>query len=83
MINEETIRQQMDMTNKSVDELKKLSANFEHTMSDMVKKAPKEHQQQLEAVRVMTVKALNLAKQGKNDEAQQIIKDFQNGSKNS
>lgn len=77
------ILEQTELAKRAVAEMKKQTRNFETVMEQTVKKAPKEHQKELDEIRALSIRALNLAKQGKGKEAEQLIKDFQHGSKNS
>lgn len=80
--NFESLQQQAEMSKRAVEEMKRQIRLYEQTMETMVKTAPDDQKTELESVRLMSIRALNLAKQGKSDEAQQLIKDFKNGGKN-
>lgn len=77
------IKEQLALAEKSAREIKNQSRIFENTLQEAVKGAPIEAKSQIDQIRVLSAKAISLAKQGKMEESQQLIKDFQNGRKNS
>lgn len=74
-----TIIKQAELSKQAVMEINQQNRIFEQILNDVVKGAPKEDQAKVDEIRLLSLKAINLAKQGKNDEAQKLIKDFQNG----
>ncbi len=80
MNNFDQLSQHAELSKKAVEEMKKQIRVYEQTMEATVKNAPDDQKKELESVRLMSIRALNLAKQGKSDEANQLIKDFRNGS---
>lgn len=81
MSNFENIRAQTELFKKTVKEYKKQNENFLTVLNETLKNAPEKDQGKVEEVRILTSKVFGLAKQGKVEEAQKIIKDFSNGSK--
>lgn len=73
------IHQQLELSKKAVSEMNNGISIFENLMAEVVKGAPEQDKKTIEDVRIKANKAIQLAKQGKSDEAQQIIKDLQNG----
>lgn len=82
MINIENIKRQCELAKSAVSEIKKQNRIFETLMHEAIKGAPEEHKKDIQRIQVLATKAINLAKQGKSEEAQNLIKDFQNGSTN-
>lgn len=79
MINVETLKQQLENAKKLASQINVQNTIFEQTLQEAVKGAPEEDKQKLEKVRVLSIKAISLAKKGKLEEAQDVIKQFQNG----
>lgn len=75
------ILQQMKMADKAIDQIKIQTRNFEQLMEQSVKSVPDADKQKVEEIRVLSIKAFELAKQGKGDEAQQLIKKFQDNGR--
>ena len=82
MIDLKTIEQQAKATKTAIAEIKKQNRTFETILQEAVKGAPKEDKQVIENVRLLSIKAMNLAKEGKIEEAQNLIKTFKDGFKN-
>lgn len=76
------ILEQAKTGERAIEEMNRQTKNFGDVLSVAVKGAPVEHQKEMEDLRVMALKAINLAKQGKQDEANQLIKKFSDGRKN-
>lgn len=77
------LHNQMKLSKNAVVEINKQNRIFERTIQQAIKGAPEQDKKEIEKIRLLTIKALNLAKQGKIEESQQLIKDFQNGRQNS
>lgn len=54
---------------------------FDETMSEMIKGVPEKDKGEIEKFKALSQRAINLAKEGKSEEAQELIKNFQNGRK--
>lgn len=74
--------QQANISKEAIQQIKNQNRIFETILHEAVKGAPNEDKSKIEEVRMMSKKVIDLAKQGKSEEAQQMIKDFQNGGKN-
>lgn len=55
---------------------------FDGVLNEMVKEVPEKDKDKIEEFKALTQRAINLAKEGKTEEAQELIKNFQNGCKN-
>jgi hypothetical protein len=73
------LQSQMELAKKSISEIKNQNTIFETLLHEAIKGAPEEDKQEIERVRALSVKALNLAKAGKTKEAQDLIKNFRHG----
>lgn len=76
------IIQQANISKEAIQQIKNQNRIFETILHEAVKGAPNEDKSKIEEVRMISKKVIDLAKQGKSEEAQQMIKDFQNGGKN-
>lgn len=72
----EKILQHAKASEKLVQQVKTHTRDFEKMLEATVKGAPEGDKQKIEEIRVLSIKAIELAKQGKGDEAQQLIKNF-------
>lgn len=82
MIDINTIIEQGKLSRKAIAEIKNQNRIFETTLQEAVKGAPNEDKKKIEEVRQLSVKAMNLAKEGKIEEAQNLINTFKDGFKN-
>jgi len=73
------IKAQLELSKKALSEYKKQNTIFEQILQNAIKGAPEEDQGEIEKIRILTIKVTNLAKAGKLEEAQTLIKDYQNG----
>lgn len=73
----EKILQQTKVAEKAVQQMKNQTRDFERMLELTVKGAPEADKQKIEQIRLLSIKAIELAKQGKSDEAQQLIKQFE------
>lgn len=76
------IMEQVKAGERAIDEMNRQTKSFGDVMSAAVQGAPTKDQKEMEKLRVMAMKAINLAKEGKTDEANQLIKNFSDGRKN-
>ena len=69
------------MTSKKMTSgIKEQSCIFENILQDTVKRADESEKPAIEQTIALTKRALALAKQGKREEAEKLIKDFKYGS---
>ena len=82
----------MGYKNLDLQELQKLSKNLssqmktqmsilDETFDKMVKELPEKDASKVEKFKVIFQKSMNLAKEGKTSEAQELIRNYNNGSK--
>lgn len=82
MFKQNNLKQLQEMARESSKKLNLELRIFDETMAEAIKGAPEEHKKTIEEIKGLSQKAINLAKNGKVKEAQQIIKDFNNERKN-
>lgn len=73
------LQQLSKMAMESSKQLNQQMSILENVMSETLKNAPEENKAEIEKVKALTNKAINLAKQGKMQDVDQIIKYFKNG----
>ncbi len=61
------------------EQMKQSFSIFEKKIEDALLQAPEEDKKAIEDVKAVTQRAINLAKMGKAEEANKLLKDFQNG----
>lgn len=83
MIDLNTIKRQAELSKKLFAELNNQNRIFENIIESAMKGAPEKDKPEINRIRMLTKKAIALAKEGKSEEAQQIIKDFQHGNQDS
>lgn len=81
MIDLNTVKQQAEQVKKLFEEINNQNRIFEQTIESAMKGAPEEDKPAINRLRMLAKKAIALAKEGKSEEAQQIIKDFNHGGK--
>lgn len=74
------VKRQLESVQKLASSAKEQNAIFETLLQEAVKGAPEEDKPIIEKVRIMSIKAVALAKEGKSEEAQNLIKQFEYGS---
>lgn len=77
------IKAQLELSKKAIQETKNQNRIFETILQEAIKGAPKEDKKEIQRLQNMSRKAINLAKQGKLEEAQTLIKSFSDGGQNS
>lgn len=84
-MNWDQINKQVKLAESLVKESKNQIRIFDDVLQEAIKGVEGDDKKEIERVRALSQRAINLAKQGKGDKAQEIIKNFQNsyGSKNS
>lgn len=73
------LNEQLNNARNALGQIQNQTRIFEGVIQSVLENAPESEKKEAERVQLMIKKALNSAKNGKGDEAQQIIKDFQNG----
>lgn len=73
------ITKQMEDVHKMTSGIKEQSRIFENILQDTVKRADESEKPIIEETIALTQRALALAKQGKRDEATELIKNFKHG----
>lgn len=68
---------------KASKELESLVDGFSESLDIVIRNAPEQDKGEIEKVKALFNKSFNLAKQGNTVEATEIIKNYQNGRKNS
>lgn len=83
MSNKVDIEQLKKLSEKAGKQMQRQMRLLDSTFSEMMVNLPEDEAKKVEKLKVLTNKAIQLAKQGKADEAQNIIKEFQSewGSK--
>ncbi len=74
-----TVQQQIKLSKKAIEETKVQNRIFENLLQEAIKGAPEEDKNQVQKIQVFANKVLSLAKEGKQEEAQSLIKDFKYG----
>lgn len=82
-MNIDNIRQQIESSKQMISVFKKQNLIFESVIDQAIKGVPTENQHEVQKVKNLYLKAKNLAKQGKMDEVNALIKEFTDGRKNS
>jgi len=70
------------LADKAIDTMNEEIAIFEKTLDKTISMSPSSDSEIIREYKALTQKAFNLAKMGKADEAQALIRSFQHGSKN-
>lgn len=73
------LKELLKSSEKAAMEIKNQNRIFGSTLQEAIKGAPIEDKDKIDQVRILSLKAIELAKQGKSEEAQQLIKEFNNG----
>jgi len=81
MNNLKDILDQVELGKNAIEEMKRQNRIFDATLQEALKGAPDSDKKEIQAVQVLSLKVINLAKEGKTNEAQNLIKEFQNGRK--
>lgn len=76
------IESQLELSRKAISEMKKQNTIFETLLSEAIKGAPEEDKKEIDKIRSLTLRVQKLAKEGRIDEAQSLIKDYNYGSQN-
>ena len=81
MFKNSNLKQLQEMAKESSKKLNLELRIFDETMAEAIKGVPDSEKQIVEQVKGLSQRAINLAKNGKIEQAQQIIKDFNNERK--
>ena len=82
MFKQNNLKQLQEMAKESGKKLNLELRIFDETMAEAIKGAPSTDKNAIEQIKGLSQKAINLAKNGKVKEAQELIKDFNNERKN-
>lgn len=83
MIDLNSLKEQMEASKKMFNEINNQNRIFGELIDNAMKGAPDQDKSEISKIKLMAKKAINLAKQGKSEEAQTLIKNFSNGNQNS
>lgn len=83
MIDLKTIKAQSELSKKLFKEIENQNRIFENTIESAMKGAPESDKAKINEIRMLSQKSINLAKQGKLDDAQTLIKNFRHGDQDS
>lgn len=84
MIDLNATKQQAETVKKLLKEVNKQNRIFENIIDSALKGAPESDKSEINKIRILSQQAVNLAKQGKLDDAQNLIKNFKShGNQNS
>lgn len=78
-----TLKQQLETSKKMFSEINNQNRIFGELIDNAMKGAPDQDKPEISKMKLMMTKAVNLAKQGKTEEAQTLVKQFSNGNQNS
>lgn len=77
------LKQQLETSQKMFLEINNQNRIFGELIDNAMKGAPDQDKPEISKMKLMMTKAVNLAKQGKTEEAQTLVKQFSNGNQNS
>lgn len=75
------IQQLLNLSKQASSQINLQVQILDTTFSDLLKNLPQDEANEVDKLKALTQKAINLAKQGKAEEAQELIRNYQNGSK--
>lgn len=81
MSNRANIEQLKKLSEKANEQMKAQMNLLDGTFREMMIQLPENEAKEVERLKMLTNKSIQLAKQGKADEAREIIKNFQHGRK--
>lgn len=76
------IQSQLELSRKAISEMNKQNTIFETLLQEAIKGAPEEDKKEIDRIRSLTLKVQKLAKEGRIEEAQTLIKEHNYGGKN-
>lgn len=79
----DNIKKQIELGRKSIKELQNQNAIFDELLTETIEGVPEEQKNLVQEIKVLSQRAFALAKQGKTEEAQTLIKQMQNVGKSS
>ena len=83
MINMNTLKEQLETSKKLFSEINIQNRIFGELIDNAIKGAPDQDKPEISKIKLIATKAINLAKQGKAEEAQTLIKNYSNGNQDS
>jgi hypothetical protein len=75
------IQQLIDLSKKANAQMNMQVAVLDKTFAELLKKLPQDEANEVDRLKSLTQKAIRMAKDGKADEAQELIRNYQNGRK--
>ena len=81
MFKSENIKELQELSRKAVSELNTQIRIFESSINQTLENVNEDEKSEVEKLKALSTKAINLAKMGKADQAQQLIKDYQDERK--
>ncbi|WP_440881401.1 hypothetical protein [Tenacibaculum sp. C7A-26P2] len=75
------IQQLLNLSKKASSQINLQVQILDTTFSELLKNLPQDEANEIDKLKALTQKAISLAKQGKAEEAQEIIRNYQNGRK--
>lgn len=79
MYKSENLQQLMNLAQKSAQQINKEITIFDQWIKDVQKNVPDDQKSQVEEINALLIKAVNLAKMGKAEEAQELVKNYKHG----
>lgn len=76
------VLEQSELAQNAMDQIKVQNRIFENTIQQALIGAPESDKKEIDNVKNLMANVTKLAKEGKINEAQNLIKEFQNGCKN-
>lgn len=83
MFNSSRLNSLLELAEESKIRMNLQISIFDETMNELIKSVPEQNKTELEEFKGFQQRAMNLLKEGKVKEAQELIKSFSDGSKNS
>jgi len=81
MYNQQNIQELKALGDKAMAEMKNQISIFDATLQEALKGAPQQDKSQIEELKALCNSAINLAKTGKADAAQELIRNYEHGRK--
>ena len=83
MFKSDQLNQLINIARKSSEQINKEISIFDESLKEVLKNVPEEQKAEVEKLMSATTKAINYAKMGKAEQANEVIQNFQNGRKSS
>lgn len=78
---DKNLQELIDLANQSQKTLDLKLSVFDKTMQEVLKNVPEEQKNEIQKIQSLTNKVINLSKEGKVNEINEILKQFGHGSK--